>query len=785
MKRRKFLHVGLAGLIGMPLWLGAATVEFSFQEGDMRRDGALIDAGYTSDATYVRRWKLGSGGASEDASNENFGTDGRLISGSNRTTAEYGPLRTLLEFDMSAVVSAAGGAEVFVNSVQLIMRRKVGGVGSGFTTQVFEYEFAVDETAATWSAPGAGDTTPGGTHSNLLVEVVASATDYSDLTFPGTSAFLAAVSEALAAEDHTVRLLVKHLGDNGSSSGQFFHVLVHDEDAAVELRPELIVTVSYEADDDGDGLPDAWEEAHGGTNRFHGGAADDDGDGLTDTEEYTAGTQPTNAASAFRMVQHSLSPWEVSFSAIPAAGPGYDGYARYYFVQRVTNGLEAAWATLPAYSNIFAEGQTVVVSNIVDVYSNAYIRGAVSMQKEAQLSPGADPLEMVEQTQATNAVRITVSHPQIVGLSAPNESRWGYYQFPTISRLPDDRLLVVINFTEDSDLELGRPGPAFTSGDGGKSWTPYDEVIDLTIGHSPLTEVYSNEFLCVMRQPGLSTAGITLPPLAGTANVYGTVNFYRLADFAQQSVRDFFATPPARRWTPGAPSWESQAVTWQITNGLARMRPANPVLPRSYVDNRIVKAYGKLYYADFKMNYLLPGGAVPANYQAKCMMSEDNGHTWTNVGLIAYWPSIMAGEPCLELTSDGALACVIRTTLASTSPMYMAYSSDEGYTWSAPVEVHSYGVMPRLLRLQNDVMLMSFGRPHVALKVSASGNARDWGDEMRILTGTWTDATCGYTHMIATGPDEALLVYSDFNHYEGGVRHKAVKVRRITADRSL
>jgi len=55
-------------------------------------------------------------------------------------------------------------------------------------------------------------------------------------------------------------------------------------------------------DDDGDGIPNGYEQAHGldplnGVNA----TTDSDGDGLTDLQEYLAGTDPGNSASAFRI----------------------------------------------------------------------------------------------------------------------------------------------------------------------------------------------------------------------------------------------------------------------------------------------------------------------------------------------------------------------------------------------------------------------------------------------------------------------------------------------------
>lgn len=55
-------------------------------------------------------------------------------------------------------------------------------------------------------------------------------------------------------------------------------------------------------DTNANGLPDAWEAAYGVTNPN----ADDDEDGRTNLQEYFAGSNPTNAASVFRILTAPL-----------------------------------------------------------------------------------------------------------------------------------------------------------------------------------------------------------------------------------------------------------------------------------------------------------------------------------------------------------------------------------------------------------------------------------------------------------------------------------------------
>lgn len=53
------------------------------------------------------------------------------------------------------------------------------------------------------------------------------------------------------------------------------------------------------ADRDRDEIADAWEERHGGIDRFGGGTNDFDGDGMTDWEEFVLDSAPTNVGARF------------------------------------------------------------------------------------------------------------------------------------------------------------------------------------------------------------------------------------------------------------------------------------------------------------------------------------------------------------------------------------------------------------------------------------------------------------------------------------------------------
>jgi CubicO group peptidase (beta-lactamase class C family) len=66
-------------------------------------------------------------------------------------------------------------------------------------------------------------------------------------------------------------------------------------------------TLTVLPDGDGDGLPDAWEIAHGGDATSLAPAGDLDGDGVPNGREYQAGTNPTNALSYLKVESLALA----------------------------------------------------------------------------------------------------------------------------------------------------------------------------------------------------------------------------------------------------------------------------------------------------------------------------------------------------------------------------------------------------------------------------------------------------------------------------------------------
>jgi hypothetical protein len=186
-------------------------------------------------------------------------------------------------------------------------------------------------------------------------------------------------------------------------------------------------------------------------------------------------------------------------------------------------------------------------------------------------------------------------------------------------------------------------------------------------------------------------------------------------------------------------------------------------------------------------------GAVDPYHQVFFYRSTDDGHSWRIQGRIPYVPDLTVDsngkkrmgytEPTYEILPNGTFICVMRTTDGiGNGPMYVSRSHDMGITWTKPEVLTPSGVLPRLLQLENGVLVMASGRPGVQIRFSNDGEGKVWTDAFEMMPYKDYDdqVSCGYTGLLATGPDRFLIVYSDFKYpNKEGEPRKAIKVREV------
>jgi hypothetical protein len=381
---------------------------------------------------------------------------------------------------------------------------------------------------------------------------------------------------------------------------------------------------------------------------------------------------------------------------------------------------------------------------------------------------------------------VQLSEPIVLSVASKPE-KWGYFQFPHFDRMPDNNIRVRWSLNDDAMEAYGsHKFGQMISNDGKHGWKPVQDT-------TPFTGlVLSNgDRLGVYTPKPIKISDIALPspargPQAADTYSKSTYNYYRLQDLPESCQGIYFDRLPHHETT-----WKREKA------GLTDPHAARNVL-RGYLpiiwwgDIHEVKDHSLIagIYPGF---YVGDDGTAWPRHNVFFYRSIDNGHNWNIQGRIFYTPDTVTDlkgnirmgytEPAYEILADGTFICVARTTDGiGNGPMYISRSTDLGVTWSKPAILTSSGVLPRLLQLKNGVTVLSSGRPGVQLRFSNDGQGKVWTNafEMMPYIDYKDQVSCGYTGLLATGPDRFLIVYSDFRYVtEAGTIRKAIKVREV------
>jgi len=384
-----------------------------------------------------------------------------------------------------------------------------------------------------------------------------------------------------------------------------------------------------------------------------------------------------------------------------------------------------------------------------------------------------------------SALKVRMAEPVVVAVASRPE-KWGFFQFPKLVRWEDGTLAAGWHLAADSIVSYGsETSGSAVSRDGGKTWTSSGGERGVTGLLLP-----NGDRIRVLTPKAIKTTELRLPEPAGEAgDTYSK---------AKQTLYRLSELPP-----------EVQGVCLsRIANGQTKAVPERAVLDDPQALRYSLQGlFPIVWWGDLRV---ARDGSVVAGIYPGFLLREDDtvdpkcgvffyhsidaGRSWTIQGRIPYQPDLAADprgaermgftEPAFEVLADGTFYCVARTTDGiGNGPMYASRSRDMGRTWSRPEVIAPSGVLPHLLRLGNGVLVLSSGRPGVQLRFCADGRGERWTGPVELLPYAHEkdQVSCGYTSLLATGPDRFLIIYSDFKHpTPGGELRKAIKVREVT-----
>ena len=381
---------------------------------------------------------------------------------------------------------------------------------------------------------------------------------------------------------------------------------------------------------------------------------------------------------------------------------------------------------------------------------------------------------------------VRLETPAVVSVATKPET-WGFFQFPAIYRSLDVRSVVATwNLAADAVTSYGKGANGLAvSLDNGKTWSPSE-------GSAPLGRgllLPGGDLIGISTPAAIDTLTLKLPKAVGACKeAYGrNFVFYKISDLPgmlQGVYLNRVVKGEITRTGEHNVLEDPQAVRYTDSG----------MFPVVWWGDMHVAADGSIIAGIYPGFYLNEKGKVDPS-GVFFYRSTDEGHTWKIQGRIPYDPDLKADpngnkrlalgftEPGFEILSDGTFICVLRTTDGlGDSPMYISRSTDMGVTWTRSEPFIRAGVLPRLLQLNNGVIVLASGRPGVQLRFCIDGKGEKWTDpfEMLPFKNEKDEVSCGYTEMLATGPDRFMLIYSDFKYQNpAGEIRKAIKVREI------
>ena len=381
---------------------------------------------------------------------------------------------------------------------------------------------------------------------------------------------------------------------------------------------------------------------------------------------------------------------------------------------------------------------------------------------------------------------IEMSEPVMVA-QAEQEEKWGYFQFPFFGKAEDGTLKVTWQMAIDTYQSYGskskRAMTPMISKDGGNTWVPQDkDYLEIRRDYGVIR--LKDKLLQVITPKAKDIHGYDYfpKPVMTTGN-----RSYFLMDSIPADLQGIYISYMERNKKPyqiHAKLTDPKLLRYSINDEMPIVWWGNI---RQLSDHSLVAGIHPCYYLD-SLGHVTRSSVT-------FYRSEDEGHSWEAISKIPFvYDGVadvlgdkMYDEPAFEVLADSTFICVMRT--GSTSPLYKTFSYDKGKSWTRPRPFTPNGVMPKLMLLENGILVLISGRPGVQVRFSFDGTGRTWSDPIDMIPfmkedGSYIrDVSCGYASFVDAGYDSFYLVYSDFTKKDasGNVR-KSIWCRKIKVE---
>jgi hypothetical protein len=342
----------------------------------------------------------------------------------------------------------------------------------------------------------------------------------------------------------------------------------------------------------------------------------------------------------------------------------------------------------------------------------------------------------------------------------------GWYP-EALRRFDDGRMVVRANYWKRNWDAPGRDPWCMVSGDGGQTWQPCaksGDGLDYALAADP--------FLSQRRDGsviGWASSWISGPEYKGRPGQPIPHTMVRAPSW-EALLRGQGQTAPATLWLPHSVPLVGDDFRTVYTAAIWGK------MVETETGHLIQGAYPVLEYDRAPRLWAEQKGPA-AQYRTCVLYSQDDGATWHYLATVASsdrYPLPAQGEgycePDLLYFGDGRLLCVMRSggspsgkLMERCTPLVACRSEDGGLSWTAPTPIAAYGVKPVLTRMSSGPVACLAGRPGFFLAFSAD-QGRTWSTPCWVTEshGRWSRSASGYGEVIELEPGVLGVAYDEY-----------------------